>query len=115
MEVLKKQSKSRSRVKTFYDKFSRESSTSNSSSDESEGVFKFNVKAPVLKTDSDTYSNWSSSYQPPISPGLTKNQDVKDQAYAKLFTRRIDDLKSEIPDYFANNEMYSNFDFLYFS
>lgn len=65
--------------------------------------------------DSDTYSNWSSSYQPPISPGLTKNQDVKDQAYAKLFTRRIDDLKSEIPDYFANNEMYSNLDFLCFS
>ena len=103
MEVLKKQSKSRSRVKTFYDKFSRASSTSNSSSDnESEGgaeVFKFNVKAPVLKTDSDTYSNWSSSVQPPISPGLTKNQDVKDQAYAKLFTRRIDDLKSENPDF----------------
>ena len=98
MEVLKKQHQSKSKAKTFYGKFSRDSSESESSSSDDNGpeVFKFNVKAPVVK-DSDTYSNWSGTYysQPPISPGLTKNQDVKDQAYEKLFTRRIDDLKSE--------------------
>ena len=74
MEAL---TRPKSRVKQFYSDF-----YSSSSEDEAE-VFNF-------KSD----SKWTQNVTP-ISPKLSKNQDLKDEALDIVFKRRIENLKSD--------------------
>ena len=106
MDSLKTHKK-KSRVKQFYSDFNSDSSTSSSSEDEGPQVFTFQKRprAPVLRpnTPDSPVQNWSSntsSYsfgarsRAILSPGLSRNQDIKDAALDSVFKRRIDDLKS---------------------
>lgn len=119
MEVLKTASTTskhrkrnhKSKVKQFYSDFNSESSSSSSSSeDEGPTVFTFNrATAPKLRPDpsvasslrslsptfSSTYSFGSSS-KPILSPGLSRNQDIKDVALDMVYQRKIKDLQSTI-------------------
>ena len=102
-----------SRVKQFYDEFNSSQSSLDASSDESEkGTFfgyKNRPKAPMIRpvsadvpqdlnsTPSESGSLKSPKFyytDPPVSPGLTPNQDIKDNALNVIYQKRIRELKS---------------------
>ena len=94
MEALKNP-KPKSKVQQFYHKFnSHNSDSSSSSSEDDDGPAFFTFKTPKAPSIRSENKSPNYYYQPPISPGLSKNQDIKDQAYEMVFKRRIDDLKS---------------------
>ena len=117
----KKANGAASRVQQFYDEFNSSSSSRDSSSDEGQkGTFfgyKNRPRAPMIRptsasaghptsveippeinsTPSDASSVASPKFHfpdPPTSPGLTANQDIKDSALNVIYQKRIRELKS---------------------
>jgi len=112
-----------SRVRQFYDEFnsSQESNSSNNDSDDDKTTFfgyKNRPRAPMIRPlsanrpmaidlpaeSNATPSDESSVTSPrgnfqypevPISPGLSKNQDIKDSALNVIYQKRIKELKSK--------------------
>jgi hypothetical protein len=108
-----------SRIQQFYDEFnSSPSSPESESDDDQKGTFfgyKNRPRAPMIRpvpagrptsieipresnsTPSDSGSVTSPKFhfsEPPMSPGLTPNQDIKDSALNVIFQKRIRTLKS---------------------
>jgi len=119
----KKSNGASSRVQQFYDEFQSSQSSHDSSSDDDDaqkGTFfgyKNRPRAPMIRpasasggrptsveipvetnsTPSDASSVTSPKFHfpdPPMSPGLTPNQDIKDSALNVIFQKRIRELKS---------------------
>ncbi len=119
----RKKKRFQSRVKQFYSDFnsdeSSDDSKKSSSDEDTTSVFTFSrARAPKLRPESQGgatashhdlqleshfggdgfsspgsyYSSYSSKL--PLSPGLTKNQDMKDVALDLVYQRKIRDLKS---------------------
>ena len=111
-----------SRVQQFYEEFNSSQSASTEDSDSSDnGTFfgyKNRPKAPMIRpvsatqpispefisTPSDSGSINSSnkgtfSFPEPLSPGLSKNQDIKDSALNVIFQKRIKELKSILTNF----------------
>jgi len=108
-----------SRIQQFYDEFnSSPSSPESESDDDQKGTFfgyKNRPRAPMIRpvpagrptsieipresnsTPSDSGSVTSPKFhfsEPPMSPGVTPNQDIKDSALNVIFQKRIRTLKS---------------------
>ena len=116
----KKANGAASRVQQFYDEFQSSHSSQDSSSDDDgqKGTFfgyKNRPRAPMIRpssagrpssveipretnsTPSDVSSVASPKFHfpdPPTSPGLTPNQDIKDSALNVIYQKRIRELKS---------------------
>ena len=116
----------KSRVQQFYSDFnSDDSSDSDSKSDKDNEarVFTFrNAKAPVLRPEGPGYFEYEDSYlhphydiasfhsrpvtprnveistEMPLSPGVTKNQELKDAAYEVIYGNKIKELRSIFVD-----------------
>ena len=96
MDSLKSTKSFRSRIKQFYSDYNSSLSSSSDSSIDgsSQNFFTFDVpQAPKIRPQNGAQELY---YAPPVSPGLSRNQDLKDAALDLVYSRKIKDLQSKV-------------------